>query len=122
MVSKHFPPDTLDQASSVLVACKQIDPGLRSGAITQDSYGQMIGEARTSQTQITELELHLKELRNRRDDQLANVWDATKRIRTTVKGVYGDNSSEYQLVGGTRMSERKRPARRATPPPDADAA
>jgi hypothetical protein len=40
------------------------------------------------------------------------MWDALKRVRATVKGVYGDDSSEYDLVGGTRLSERRRPGRR----------
>jgi hypothetical protein len=40
------------------------------------------------------------------------VWDTVKRIRAGVKGAYGDDSFEYDLIGGTRRSERKRPARR----------
>jgi hypothetical protein len=45
--------------------------------------------------------------------KLAGIWDRIKRVRATVKGAYGDDSSEYELVGGTRMSERRQPARRA---------
>jgi hypothetical protein len=30
-----------------------------------------------------------------------------KRVRSAIKGVYGDDSTQYEMVGGTRMSERK---------------
>jgi hypothetical protein len=46
-----------------------------------------------------------------RDVRLARMWDTLKRVRATVKGTYGDESSEYELVGGTRLSQRRRPAR-----------
>jgi hypothetical protein len=35
-----------------------------------------------------------------------------KRVRASVKGAFGDDSDEYELVGGTRASERKRPVRK----------
>ncbi len=35
-----------------------------------------------------------------------------KRIREGVKGHYGDDSVEYSLVGGKRLSERKKPVRK----------
>jgi hypothetical protein len=36
-----------------------------------------------------------------------STWDKLKPVRSTVKGLYGDDSSQYELVGGTRMSDRK---------------
>ncbi len=35
-----------------------------------------------------------------------------KRVRAAVKGHFGDDSTEYALVGGTRLSERKKPVRK----------
>jgi len=40
------------------------------------------------------------------------MWDKVKRVRASVKGLYGDDSSEYEMVGGTRKSERKTPTRK----------
>jgi hypothetical protein len=37
-----------------------------------------------------------------------------KRIRSVIKGTYGDDSSQYELVGGTRLSDRKPYRRRTT--------
>ena len=117
MSSKNYPPNILEQASTALAACKQIDPALTIGSLTQDTFGALITAAQASQAQITQLELQLLELRNQRDNQLTQLWDTTKRVRATVRGVYGDDSSEYSIVGGTRLSERKRAARRAVTPP-----
>lgn len=47
----------------------------------------------------------------RKDTQLAELRAMTVRLRTGVKAEYGDNSVEYEAVGGKRSSERKRPTR-----------
>ena len=39
-----------------------------------------------------------------------------KRARAWVQGVYGDDSREFAAVGGTRLSERKRPVRHPKAP------
>jgi hypothetical protein len=35
------------------------------------------------------------------------MWGKVKRARAGVKANFGDNSSQYEMVGGTRLSERK---------------
>ena len=52
------------------------------------------------------------DLRNKRDQRLIGIWETVKRVRYTVKGTYGDDSSEYELIGGRRMSERRRAIRK----------
>jgi len=39
-------------------------------------------------------------------------WDKVKRVRAGVKANYGDDSQQFEMVGGTRTSERKAPTRR----------
>ena len=39
-----------------------------------------------------------------------NVW--SKRILAAIGAKYGTDSSEYEMVGGTRKSERKKPSKR----------
>jgi hypothetical protein len=112
MASKGYPADILAQATEILAACKQIDPEMRAGPLTQAGLADALTEARHSQSQIAALEMQLADLRNKRDERLTQMWDALKRVRATVKGVYGDDSSEYELVGGTRLSDRRRPVRR----------
>jgi hypothetical protein len=113
---KTFPADTLDQAAIVLAACKQIDPALKVGALTQETFADKITQAQAMQAQINGLELQLTNLRNQRDTQSADIWEMIKRVRSTIKGMYGDDSSEYEMVGGTRMSDRRRSPRKAASP------
>ncbi|MFL5807115.1 MAG: hypothetical protein ACJ8CR_35965 [Roseiflexaceae bacterium] len=115
-MTKLSPADTLDQAALVLAACKQIDPALKIGTLAQDTFGDKITQVQATQGQINGLELQLTNLRNQRGDQIAGIWEGIKRVRSTVRGMYGDDSSEYELVGGKRMSERKRPTRKAASP------
>lgn len=113
MPLKGYPTDIMDQATDTLEAWKQIDPNLRVGPLTQQVLADGLAQSRAVQAQIAALEKQLVSLRNTRDGQMAQMWDAVKRLRATVKGVYGDDSSQYELVGGTRTSERKRASRRA---------
>ena len=61
------------------------------------------------------LDAQLVDLRNKRDEVYSELWDKIKRVRNSVKGIYGDDSSEYEMVGGTRRSGRKPPVRRLAP-------
>ena len=109
---KSFPTDTLEQAAVVLAACKQINPEMRVGAMTQEALASEITQTQSIQAQINSLELQITNLRNKRDQHLIGIWESVKRARSTVKGMYGDDSSEYDLVGGKRMSERKKSIRK----------
>src|SRR5262249_21124689 len=113
MAIKGYPSDVLAQATDILAACKQIDPALKAGTLTQAAFAEDLTQVQAMQSQIQSLELQLIDLRNRRDERLVDMWDTIKRVRATIKGTYGDNSSEYELVGGTRMSERRRPVRKS---------
>jgi hypothetical protein len=113
MATRNYPADVLEQATDTLAACKQIDPELRAGSLTQAVLSEDVAEAQSVQQQITVLEMQLTGLRDQRDGRLNRIWESVKRMRSTVKGTYGDDSTEYDLVGGTRRSERKRPIRKA---------
>jgi hypothetical protein len=61
----------------------------------------------TIQHALNSLEIQLTDQRNRRDAHYGEMWKKVKRLRAAVKGIYGDDSSEYEMAGGTRLSERK---------------
>ena len=44
------------------------------------------------------------------------LHDLNKRILSATEAQFGPDSSGYELAGGTRLSERKRPTKK-TPPP-----
>ena len=112
MAPRSYPTDVLAQVTEILAACKQIGPDLQAGQLTQAALSEALTDARHCQSDIAALEMQLSALRNKRDERLTQLWDAVKRVRATVKGTFGDDSPEYELMGGTRISERKRPTRR----------
>ncbi len=50
---------------------------------------------------------------NTLDSEEDELKDWNRRILSAVEAKYGADSSEYEAVGGTRTSERKRPTRKA---------
>lgn len=104
---KTYPSDYLDIATQVIQAWRQIDETIQFGGISLSDLEADITLANSLQNQIIALETQLTNLRNHRDETRSNLWTKTKKVRTSVKGMYGDDSSEYEMMGGTRMSERK---------------
>jgi hypothetical protein len=112
MTKKFYAPDFLHQAATLVRAWSQIDMKLVIGNLTVASLSVEIEKAQALDIEISDLETTLLNKRNQRDEVYANVWDGMKRVRAAIKGIYGDNSSQYEMVGGTRMSERKSPSRK----------
>jgi hypothetical protein len=46
------------------------------------------------------------------DEAFAAGWKLIVRMRSGVKAIYGGDSSEYEMAGGTRLSERKSRSKR----------
>ena len=83
--------------------------------MTYYSMALEIEQARLLDEELDRLETIMVDKRNQRDVLYAAVWDHTKRVRAAIKGIYGDDSSQYEMVGGTRSSERKSPTRKVNP-------
>src|SRR5215212_2961680 len=112
MSKKLYPTDVLQQAQNVLGGWNQITPLPAFGAMTAPLFTAEVSAAAAVVAQITALEAQLADKRNQRDTAYINLWDKVKRVRSAAKGIYGDDSSQYEMVGGTRLSERKSPARK----------
>ena len=115
MVNKPYPTNVLEQAQSVFDAMNQIDSGMSIGTVTNATLSADIAQATQLLSQMNSLEAQLTDMRNQRDALYTELWDKVKRVRSGVKANYGDNSSQYEMVGGTRLSERKSPTRKAKP-------
>ncbi len=63
-------------------------------------------------TELGEIDARRTVLINNRAAQRKALNDLLSRVKSGVRSVFGDDSNEYELVGGTRRSERKRPVRR----------
>lgn len=113
MSKKLYPTDVIEQAQGVLAVWNQIDASLAFGAQTKASMSADVTQASELLSQLTALEAQLTDLRNLRDSSFQDLWDKVKRVRNGVKANYGDDSSQYEIVGGTRLSERKATTRKA---------
>jgi hypothetical protein len=59
----------------------------------------------------------LDDLQNDLETDEATLRELNKRILSAVEAQYGPDSSEYELAGGTRSSERKKPSKTPSQPP-----
>jgi hypothetical protein len=86
----------LDLGNGLTVA--SVETQIDSAESALDDYNQELAVSDEGLNSVQEIEKNL-------DTTSANILSATK-----LK--YGNNSSEYEEVGGTRASERKRPVRK----------
>jgi hypothetical protein len=112
-MAKKFPSNTLEQAQKVLDAWNQISTTLAFGTLNAAALTTDITAAKTLETDISKLERQLEDKRNQREAVYTNLWDKVKRVRSGVKSNYGDDSYQYDLIGGTRTSDRKPRTRKA---------
>ena len=74
-----------------------------------------VNRARAIEESLTNLENKLIDLRNQRDEANLILWAKVKRVRAGFKASYGDASSQFEMVSGTRVSDRKTARRTAVP-------
>ena len=118
MPGTSYPKDVLEQAQGTAQALQQIDAGFKVGEISLAALENAIGLASVNRQKIRSLQAQLTDLTNEDTTLNAALWDTLKRIRAGIKAAYGDDSSQYEMAGGTRMSEKKKGGRKkAAPPP-----
>jgi hypothetical protein len=115
MPRKPYPTDILDEAQGVMSAWVQIDEQMTFGPANIGALTMAFNQSRGVEASIIELEKKLVELRNQRDASHGTLWDLIKRVRAGVKAIYGDDSSQYEVIGGTPLSEKKAARKIVTP-------
>ncbi len=109
-----YPNDVHDQATETLGGWKKITPAVGNlRDLTQVDMSNDLDAVQPLLKEIAELDAQITDLRNKRDAIYERLWDKTKRVRSAIKGLYGDDSSEYEMVGGKRLSDRKPPVRKS---------
>ena len=115
MGKKLYPTDTLKQARNIITVWDHLGTVPILGPQGYENLRTNLENVQELREKIMGLEKELLSLRNDRDAACIEIWEQVKRARAGINGVYGDDSTEYQLAGGTRLSDRKRPRRKATP-------
>lgn len=99
----------LEAARRRLEGLKSIDPKPNYGAgLTEAAFEADIVAAEALLSQYNQMLSQLDELQNQLTaaEKVAN--DKSKRILAATEATYGPDSNEYEMVGGTRLSDRKK--------------
>jgi hypothetical protein len=112
MRRKLYPINILSRSKLIIAAWNLIGTDLTIGNLTPGALTADIAQAGLIETQIKEAEIRLSALRNERDALYLSLWDKVKRVYEGVKAHYGDDAIQYEMVGRTRTSKRKRRSRK----------
>ena len=115
-MSKPYPADVLHQMNAAIASWQAIDPTLKFGDLSLEMMQSVLEQGEALRNRINALETQLTDLRNQRDAVYHTGWKYINRLRDGICGHYGDDSSEYEMVGRTRLSERKPRSKRVKPP------
>jgi hypothetical protein len=101
---------------SVLTDSEQIarvwteNPTFAMNDITLAKLQTKITDARQKRDQIETLRTQLTALSNELTQQTNELAGINTRARSGFRAFFGPDSTQYEQAGGTRSSERKRPA------------
>lgn len=105
----------LETARERLSGLKSINPKPNFGPnLDVDKYEQEIDSLSANLDKYNDTLSLLDRLQNELEEQDAALNEKNSRMLAATGAHYGPNSNEYEAVGGTRKSDRKRPARKKT--------
>jgi len=103
----------LETARQRLSGLKSITPKPNYGpALDVDQYEQEIEAHSAKLDGYNDTLSHLDRLQNELEEQGDALNEKNRRMLAATGAHYGPDSNEYEAVGGTRKSDRKRPARK----------
>jgi hypothetical protein len=103
----------LDVARQRLAGLKSITPAPDLGpTITVPGFQTLVSAFTSRLDGYNQKVAELDEEQNGVDADELVIRDWNKRVLSAVEAQFGPDSSEYEAVGGTRQSERKRPVRK----------
>ena len=105
--------NVLETARQRLSGLKSITPKPNFGpALDLDQYEQEVNTYTANLDKYNETLSLLDGLQNNLVAEEARIRDKNKRMLAATGALYGPDSNEYEIVGGTRTSERKRTTRK----------
>ena len=112
MARKKRTSKVLEIARHRLAGLKQITPKPELGSkVTVEIFETAVNDFTAEQDAYNGELSQLDERTNRLDAREQDLADLSQRVLAAVKGQYGPDSNEFEQVGGTRRSDRKRPVR-----------
>jgi hypothetical protein len=99
----------LDKGTTRLASVKSIDPVIDLGnGITAANYETQVNLLRTKLATYNTALSTIDDLYNECIAQIDVVRDWNDRVLTGVATKFGKNSSQYEMAGGVKKSERKK--------------
>jgi len=114
---RRYDPDEVIEDASQIVKVWEANSDFKMKDVTLDDLKAAQANLEKVVAEIGKKEDDLTGLRNDRDDQAVKLNEICTRARSGIRGFYGPDSTQYEQVGGTRASERKKPQRKAKDTP-----
>lgn len=107
-------PKLLQEAHAIKEALEQMGENVPAG-ISAAEMADRIAPLENIISELDKVNAQRTQLVNSKADVAQRVSDYAVQVRSVIKGISGSDSSEYEMVGGTRKSERKKPKRKDKP-------
>ncbi|BAY20589.1 hypothetical protein NIES2100_03310 [Calothrix sp. NIES-2100] len=108
----------LSNAEKRLASIESIDSSLDVGeGLTVENYTKKIEKLRQSVKTYNRTLSTIDNLLTQIIEEEKDLADYSQKILGGIAYKFGNNSHEYQMAGGTRKSDRKRPERQTTVTP-----
>ena len=116
MPAKVSADQTLTDSTGIAKVWKE-NPAMTLGKddekVALKDYQASIKAVSAFNEQIEDLRDQLGGLINHRDDAALVLSGYNTRALSAIRGIFGPDSTEYDLAGGIRTSERKKPVRKS---------
>ena len=100
-------------ARARLAGLNKINPAPNLGPnLTPQAYQAVMDDTAAIEDSHSQLAAQMDDSSNRFDAQNDLLSDWNRRVLSAVEAQFGPDSSEYEMVGGTRKSERKKPSKK----------
>ena len=107
---------TLEKARHILAGLKQITPKPEFGPELTEALFEAEVNGFTHYLEVFNGGLsEMDDQQNRLNDRELKLGDFSQRMQAAVKALYGPDSSEVEVIGGVRRSDRKRRTRKPKP-------
>jgi|SRR5579883_484039 len=108
----------LDTANKLLKVYPKIAEGLPK-TLERKKLEDQIGSFAQALSKVQDADALRKAAVVQKRNERKQLNTFVKRVRRGVESYFGDDSAEYSLVGGKRLSQRKRPVRKPKTKPAA---
>ena len=108
----HKPVDNILSEAEQIARVWTENPTFAMSDLNLAQFQTMIADLRARRSQTEDIRTQLTAAVNDTNSQALAVSDVITRARSGFRTFFGPDSTQYEQAGGTRRSERKRPARK----------